>query len=258
MNTNGMLRDLRGEELMAKVKERGESLFTEREHGALFYNISVHFEQIIGVIDENTEYWIDIVSEDIDGNQKRLSDYENYSHLKYDQAIAKINEFVEKTCAEKEIEKPAEVERPAKPVNILDAKFEELTSSENGGPFIYSDHYYDENGNYIENTMSYGEYSEVMEEFEKVLTDAIADMSFPEAFEFAQEQINRCSDDVRAFANFDRWEEAADQFYLKEINGEDYYVLSSYADKESIPEILLKKYKDYEYTIPDPQEEYEL
>ena len=74
----------------------------------------------------------------------------------------------------------------------------------------------------------------------------------------AQEQINRCSDDVRAFANFDRWEEAADQFYLKEINGEDYYVLSSYADKESIPEILLKKYKDYEYTIPDPQEEYEL
>lgn len=77
--------------LMNSVKARGESLFELREHEDKMYYISVHFERIIGVINKDTEYYIDIVSEDlIDGQQKRLS---NCGYLKDYQVVGKLEEL---------------------------------------------------------------------------------------------------------------------------------------------------------------------
>lgn len=91
--TNGLLKDFDAIDLMNKVKTRGESLFTSREHGDMIYDISIHFEDIIGVISNDTEYYIDIVSEDKDGHQERLTTYKEHSHLKDYQVVGKLFEF---------------------------------------------------------------------------------------------------------------------------------------------------------------------
>ena len=95
---NGQLKDLKGSLLMNQVKERLESIFTEREHDGITYIISIHFEELFGVLDNDTRYYVDIVSEDKDGHQERLSKYEDSSNLLDQQVEAYINGFVEDIC----------------------------------------------------------------------------------------------------------------------------------------------------------------
>lgn len=95
---NGQLIDLNAQELMDKVIERKSSVFTERANEDYLYFISIHFEEIFGVLDENTEYYIDIVREDLKGNQERVTNYREHSHLKADQVVKKINAFRDYVC----------------------------------------------------------------------------------------------------------------------------------------------------------------
>lgn len=92
---NGLLKDLNANELMNKVKERGEALHTIRlAPDNKEYIISIHFEDWFGEINENTEYYIDCVTEDLNGNQERITTYNEHSHLKDYQVIEKINELI--------------------------------------------------------------------------------------------------------------------------------------------------------------------
>ena len=95
---NGQLKDLKGSLLMNQVKERLESIFTEREHDGITYIISIHFEELIGVLNSDTRFYVDIVSEDKDGHQERISKYKDSSNLLDQQVEAYINQFVEDIC----------------------------------------------------------------------------------------------------------------------------------------------------------------
>lgn len=95
---NGQLIDLDARELMDKVLKEGHSLFTERANGDYLYFISIHFEDIIGVIDEDTEFFIDIVREDLAGNQERVTNYQEHSHLKEDEVVKKLEGFINYVC----------------------------------------------------------------------------------------------------------------------------------------------------------------
>ena len=73
--TNGKLSDFRVEDLMKKVQESGKSMNTIRVDGDDTYFISIHYKDFFGprgIDDPDTEYYIDIVKEDHNGNQKRL------------------------------------------------------------------------------------------------------------------------------------------------------------------------------------------
>lgn len=95
---NGQLKSLKGSLLMNQVKERLESIFTEREHDGITYIISIHFEELFGVLDDDTRFYVDIVSEDQNGHQERISKYEDSSNLRSEQVEAYINGFVENIC----------------------------------------------------------------------------------------------------------------------------------------------------------------
>lgn len=97
--TNGTLKELNPKELMKKVQTRGESLFTEREWKGDIYIITIHFEELFGTVEEDTEYYIDIIKEDaIDGYQSRLSTYKDHSHLTAEQVINKLEGFINYVC----------------------------------------------------------------------------------------------------------------------------------------------------------------
>lgn len=95
---NGELRDLDARELMEKVKARRCSLFTERTNKSDIYYISIHSEKLFAKLDENTKYYIDIVREDINGNQERITTYKDHSNLTDEEVIRKLNAFVNYTC----------------------------------------------------------------------------------------------------------------------------------------------------------------
>lgn len=97
--TNGLLKDLNAKELMKKVQMRGESLFTEREWKNDVYIISIHFEELFGTVDENTEYYIDIVKENgMTGDQERITTYKDHSHLTAKEVIKKLEGFIDYVC----------------------------------------------------------------------------------------------------------------------------------------------------------------
>lgn len=78
---NGNLVDYDFKQLMNNVKERGQSLFVELDHNDKRYYVSIHFEELFGVINPKTKYWIDVVEEDEDGNQKCISNDYLHSNL---------------------------------------------------------------------------------------------------------------------------------------------------------------------------------
>ena len=80
--------------LMDKVKSRGEALFDMRSHENKIYFFTVYFEGILGVVNKDTEYYIDVTSEDTNtGRQERLTSYDEYSHIKDDQVVGKLEEL---------------------------------------------------------------------------------------------------------------------------------------------------------------------
>lgn len=85
--SNGSLRDFDPADLMDKVKKRQMSLFSSREFGDKLYDISIHPH---GRVDDPTDIWVDIVSEDLDGNQERIF---LKKFLTYDDAINAMNEW---------------------------------------------------------------------------------------------------------------------------------------------------------------------
>lgn len=85
--SNGDLRDFDPADLMDKVKKRQMSLFSSREFGNKLYDISIHPH---GRVDDPTDIWVDIVSEDLDGNQERIF---LKKFLTYDDAINAMNEW---------------------------------------------------------------------------------------------------------------------------------------------------------------------
>lgn len=92
---NGTLKEFDALDLMNKVMERRESLFTDRTHNGITYYISIHFEDLIGTVTPETKYYIDIVSEDKNRHQERLTTYEEYGDLKNWEVVSKLNEFKE-------------------------------------------------------------------------------------------------------------------------------------------------------------------
>lgn len=95
---NGQLEDFNPYRFMEKIKDRGTSLFSELGYGDMMYSISVHFEDIIGTVDESTEYYIDIVEEDPKGNQRRLTTYQAHSHLLDHEVVEKLEGFKRYIC----------------------------------------------------------------------------------------------------------------------------------------------------------------
>lgn len=85
--SNGSLRDFDPADLMDKVKKRQMSLFSSREFGDKLYDISIHPH---GRVDDLKDVWVDIVSEDLDGNQERIF---LKKFLTYDDAINAMNEW---------------------------------------------------------------------------------------------------------------------------------------------------------------------
>ena len=97
---NGQLEDFNPQRFMEKIKARKTSLFSELGYEDMTYSISVHFEELFGTIDENTEYFIDIVEEDPKGNQRRLTTYQAHSHLKDYEVVEKLEGFKRYICGE--------------------------------------------------------------------------------------------------------------------------------------------------------------
>ena len=95
---NGELKDANFFRLMQNVKNRCESLHVVVKHENLVYFISIHFEDIFGVLDEDTEYYIDIVAEDEEGRQSRITTYFAHSHLKDYEVVAKLEGFKHFIC----------------------------------------------------------------------------------------------------------------------------------------------------------------
>lgn len=85
--SNGSLKDFDPADLMDKVKKRQMSLFSSREFGDKLYDISIHPH---GRVDDLKDVWVDIVSEDLDGNQERIF---LKKFLTYDDAINAMNEW---------------------------------------------------------------------------------------------------------------------------------------------------------------------
>lgn len=85
--TNGTLEEFDPADLMEKVKRRQMSLFSSREFGNKLYDISIHPH---GRVDDLEDVWVDIVSEDLDGNQERVF---LKKFLTYDDAINAMNEW---------------------------------------------------------------------------------------------------------------------------------------------------------------------
>lgn len=94
---NGKLADFDPKELMEKVKANGSSLFTERECGEMVYDISIHFQELFGVVSDDTKYWFDIIAEDANGDQQRLTSYEESTDLSESEVVSKLAAFKEKT-----------------------------------------------------------------------------------------------------------------------------------------------------------------
>lgn len=89
--SNGSLQDFDPEDLMEKVKKRQMSLFTRREFGDRVYDISIHPH---GRVDQPTDIWVDIISEDEQGNQDRTF---LKKFLTYDEAINAMKEWKDST-----------------------------------------------------------------------------------------------------------------------------------------------------------------
>lgn len=85
--SNGSLEDFDPEDLMNKVKERKTSLFSSREFRDKLYDISIHPH---GRVDNPTDIWVDIVSEDEQGNQERIF---LKKFLTYDEAIDAMKDW---------------------------------------------------------------------------------------------------------------------------------------------------------------------
>ena len=108
--SNGDLRDFDPADLMDKVKKRQMSLFSSREFGNKLYDISIHPH---GRVDDLKDIWVDIVSEDLDGNQERIF---LKKFLTYDDAINAMNEW-KKSMIDSA---PAVVEESMKSINESD------------------------------------------------------------------------------------------------------------------------------------------
>ena len=90
---NGKLIDFNPKTLMENVKANHQSLYVEVSNDDIVYYISIHFEGIFGTIDRNTKYWVDIVSEDSEGNQERVTTYKDWSNLSELETTQKLNEW---------------------------------------------------------------------------------------------------------------------------------------------------------------------
>lgn len=90
---NGELKDFNPKMLMDSVKKNGQSLYVEVSHEDKAYYISIHFEGIFGNITDDTRYWVDIVSEDNEGNQERITGYKDWSGLTDQQVVAQLNRW---------------------------------------------------------------------------------------------------------------------------------------------------------------------
>lgn len=99
---NGLLEKWEPKELMEKVKNSGYSMHTvQLGKDNKEYIISIHYEEWIsskGSEDPNTKYYFDIVSEDIDGHQERLTTYDESANLLDYQVVEKLNHFKEVNC----------------------------------------------------------------------------------------------------------------------------------------------------------------
>ena len=95
---NGKLADANFYRLMEHVKERGESLFIEVSHANMLYSISIHAEGIFVPINDDTEWFFDIVSETETGHQERITTYRAHSHLKDYEVVQKLNGFKQFIC----------------------------------------------------------------------------------------------------------------------------------------------------------------
>jgi len=94
---NGKLADANFYKLMDHVKQRCESLFIEVSHLDMVYCISIHAAPF-AVIDDDTEWWFDIVSEDANGNQQRLTTFRASNNLKDYEVVQKLNGFKQFIC----------------------------------------------------------------------------------------------------------------------------------------------------------------
>ena len=95
---NGTLKELDVRELMRKVKERRCSIFTERTNKNDTYIISIHYEELFGEVNDETKYYIDIVKEDVMGDQSRITAYADHSNLTDKEVIKKLEAFINWVC----------------------------------------------------------------------------------------------------------------------------------------------------------------
>lgn len=102
-HTNGTLEELNARELMEKVYERQTGLNTVREFNGKEYTIFIHGHKFIMALD-GTETWdIDIIVEDENGEQRRLTT-RDMRDLSKEECIAKLEATVKEIIGEEQEE----------------------------------------------------------------------------------------------------------------------------------------------------------
>lgn len=91
---NGSLKDFDPQDLMDKVATKGISMNTDRDYNNIRYYISIHYEDWFGepgINNPDELYYVDIVSEDENKHQERLTTYNEWSNLKAPEVVSKLN-----------------------------------------------------------------------------------------------------------------------------------------------------------------------
>lgn len=91
---NGSLADFDPQDLMNKVATKGISMNTDRDYNNIRYFISIHYDEIFGepgINNPDELYYVDIVSEDENKHQERLTTYDEWSNLKAPEVVDKLN-----------------------------------------------------------------------------------------------------------------------------------------------------------------------
>ena len=133
--------------------------------------------------------------------------------------------------------------------NILNDTFQALVDE----GFIYSEGYYNEDGEFVDATMSYGEYAAVNEHMlEKIEEELEECEDFASKYEALKDIVESADDDARMFCYVEDIEEFLDSVYEEDIEDEDGYTDHSeyrmYNGTE-IPSFMKDAWEDYQETI---------
>ena len=104
--------------------------------------------------------------------------------------------------------------------NILNDTFPELVDE----GFIYSEGYYDDNGDFVDATMSYGEYLAVSEHMiDKLIAELEECEDFASKYEALKECLDSAGDDARMFATLEDLDDFVENIYEEDVEDEDGY-----------------------------------